>query len=280
MKLLSKKEAIKYLEITNKEFENYHLNSHEIKGQKKGSRWFFSVKKLDEWAFLKKDRTVFLTIEEYKKCFQFAIKMSYSTGATHGAGIRGVRSEMQMADDFILGILAEHGVQKFLSEKYKTKVKLDLDVHAGKITPQDFVSIKSKGKDRECKVGVSIKSSKLKSCYNIIHPIEYENIKRRSDIYIFVRVGLPSDHLFRALREHSFFVNVSKDLEENSKFKKIEKLNKIPVWICGFNYRKDFKKVNEIPGQKFSGAKDYRYVTSVSEMKNSDKDWKSLVSKL
>lgn len=91
-------------------------------------------------------------------------------------------------------------------------------------------------------------------------------------------MGLPSDHLFKILRDHSFFKNVSKFLENSDGFKKIKKLKTIPVWICGITYLSDLEKVTEIPGQKFDNG--HRYVKSVAQMNNSDEDWEELISKL
>ncbi|MEI6191231.1 MAG: hypothetical protein WCP24_02600, partial [bacterium] len=252
----------------------------EISGYKLGSRWYFNKNDLESWNNLKTNRIVNLKLNEYEKCFEFAIKMAYSTKASHGTGIRGVRSEMQMADDFILGILAEHGIQKFLKDRFKTEIKLDLEVHPDHITQQDFDGIYEKGKLRPAKLGIAVKSSKWKSCWNIIAPIEYENKDRKSDVYIFVRVGLPSDHLFRILRDHSFFKNVKDFLEHSDGFRKILELKEIPVWITGFSFYNELEKVKEIPGQKFDGNPNYRYVKSVGKMHNSDEDWKDLLKKV
>lgn len=275
--MLTRKEAIDFLNIPPKNFDNYFKSSKEIIGKKISGRWNFSKADLDNWNKLRRNRTVILSMKEYEACFEFAIKMAYSTKASHGTGIRGVRSEVQMSDDFILGILAEHAVKKFLRKKFNTDVFLDMEVHPANITPQDFVGILDKGKKRNIKLDVAVKSSKMKSCFNIIPPIEYENEIRRSDVYIFARVGLPSDHLFRILREHSFFKKVREFLDANTEFRKIEPLDGIPVWITGFNFHREFKKVTEIPGQKFDG---YRYVVSTSEMHNSKKDWEELIKKL
>ena len=37
-------------------------------------------------------------------------------------GIRGQRTEVQAADDVILGILAEHAIKNFLLKKFSTKI--------------------------------------------------------------------------------------------------------------------------------------------------------------
>lgn len=274
---LTKKEAIAFLNIPEKDFNNYFSNSGEIKGYKKGGRWFFTKDDLVFWNKLKKERTIELALNEYEECFEFAIKMAYSTNASHGTGIRGTRSEVQMADDFILGILAEQGVKKLLKKNFNFNIKLDMAVHPGRITPQDFDGIYENGILRNAKLGVAIKSSKIKSCFNIVPPLEYENADRKSDVYIFVRVGLPSDHLFRILRDHSFFKKVKDFLDGEVGFKKIYPLGKIPIWICGFSYYEELEKVNKIPGQDFEG---YRYVKSVAKMHNSDEDWKNFLKKI
>jgi len=276
-KLLSSKGAIEYLGIEKKEFENYFKFSKEIKGAKENGRFKFKKSDLDSWKKLKKQRTVILSLDEYEKCFEFAIKMAYGTRQSRGTGIRGARSEVQKADDFILGILAEYGVQKFLKQKYKTKVELDTEVHLDHITEQDFIGIKEKGKIRPIKTRVAVKSSKWKNCFNVIDPLEYENPNRKSDVYIFVRVGLPSDHLFRILREHSFFGKVKDFLEKEPDFRKISELKEIPIWIAGFSYHGEFDKVKSIPNQPFE---DWRYVKAVGEMHNSDGAWKKFIKKL
>lgn len=280
MRMINRKEAIDLLGIPEKHFDNYFKNSCEIKGFKRRNRWYFNKQQLLEWNALRRERTVNLTLDEYVTCFDFAIKMAYSASSSHGTGIRGSRSEVQMADDFILGILAEHGIQKFLKEKFDVQIILDLDVHPDHITPQDFDGICVDGVIRNVNLGVAVKASKIKSCFNIIPPIEYENEDRRSDVYLFVRVGLPSDHLFRILRDHSFFKDVADFLDDNDGFRKIEGLKEIPIWICGFSYHDELDRVTKIPGQEFSGKINHRYVKSVANMHNSDEDWINLIEKL
>jgi|TARA_B100000315_G_scaffold244877_1_gene270111 hypothetical protein len=59
------------------------------------------------------------------------------------------------------------------------------------------------------------------------------------------------------------------------------KLNPIDVWICGYSWHRGLEKAQKIPGQKFSEEDtDYRYVKNVKYLKNSDKDWNKLVSRL
>lgn len=275
--MLTRKEAISFLNIPEKNFDNYFKVSHEIAGSKEGNRWKFDQNALSQWATNREYNTVKLSLDVYQECFEFAIKMAYLTNSGHGTGIRGQRSEVQVVDDFILGILAERGVAKFMKEKYETEVGIDMELHPYKITPQDLVSIVHDGLKRPPKLKVGIKSSKVKNCYNIIDPLEYENAERKSDVYIFARVDLPSDHLFRILRDHSFFKTTRKFLEQNENFRKIGTLEAISVWVCGFSYIGEFNKVSEIPNLKFNGK---RYVKCVGEMHHSTEEWIELISNI
>ncbi len=275
--MLTRKEAISFLKIPEKHFDNYFKISKEIAGTKEGNRFKFNQAALTQWAEQRDHNTVKLSLAEYQECFEFAIKMAYSTNSRHGTGIRGQRSEVQMADDFIMGILAERGVAKFMKERFGIDVGLDMEVHPEKITPQDIVYIMNGTKKEPPKLNVGIKSSKMKNCFNIIDPLEYENEERKSDVYIFARVDLPSDHLFRILRDHSFFKTVREFLEKEENFRKIGSLESVPVWVCGFSYSNEFEKVREIPNQKFDGE---RYVKRVGEMHHSAEEWKELVSKM
>jgi len=275
-KLINKKMAIDFLEISEKDFKNYHEFSEEIKGQQINRRWYFDKNILVNWKKLKENRTIYLSIEEYEVCFEFAIKMVY--GGLSLNGIRGQRTEVQAADDVILGILAEHAIKTFLSKKFDTKIKLDEKVHPEEITPQDFDQIKDGNLFRTPKLGVGVKASKMKNAFLVLGSNEFELPERKSDVYIFARVGLPSDHLFRILRDHSFFGKVRKFLDEHVNFRKILKLEEIPVWICGFAYAGELEKVISIPGQEFSNG--HRYVKSVGKLHNSDEEWENLIHKL
>ena len=79
----------------------------------------FKKDKLNQWNELRKG-TANLNIIEYEKCFHFAIKMAYGSGASHGVGIRGVRSEVQMADDFIF----RHSGRTWNSKVFKRGIRI------------------------------------------------------------------------------------------------------------------------------------------------------------
>jgi len=178
---LSRKEAIEYLRIPPKNFDNYFQFSKEIRGFKKGSRWHFNKNELDAWNNLKKKRTVKVTLSEYEKCFEFAIKMVYGGSSLHGMGRQ--RTEVQAADNWISGILVEYALKKFLKRKFNCKIYLDHKVHPGQITPPDITAVSKNGRIRKPKKFIGIKGSKWKSCFLIAD--EHGIPGRSADVYVF-----------------------------------------------------------------------------------------------
>lgn len=266
--VLTKQEAGQYLDIEKKAFDAYTC-AGEITGFKRRKRWYFDKFILDEWQKNRKQNIVFLSIKEYERCFEFAIKVVYGGSSLYQ------RSELEAAEDWISGILAEHAFKRFLRKRFKTQVFLDNKVHPARITAKDIIAIKQKSVKRPPKLFLGIKSSKMKSVYLIAD--EHGQKDRSADVYVFIRVGLPRDHLFRYLRNHSFIRSANKYLTKHQKFKHIAKLKKIPVWTCGFCYASELKKKRSIPGQKFTSLK---YVKSCKDLRKSDKDWQKLIAKL
>ncbi len=275
--LISRRDAIALAGVPEKHFDNYFKSSCEITSYKTGARWMFDRGELIRWTQLKNWSTVELSYDDYKACFEFAFKMAYITNSAHGTGIRGQRSEVQKTDDFILGILAEFGVRRFLLDRFGVEVCLDSEVHPDHITAQDIVGVSENGAVRNPRLNVAVKSSKMKSCWNVIDPLEYEDENRRSEVYIFTRVDLPSDHLFRAVREHRIFDQLHEFLEQNDCFKRLDPLPNPQVWVCGFSRYGEFDRVTSIPGQEFSGA---RYVKSVAAMHKTEADWRDFAERL
>lgn len=266
---LTKREAIEFLNINDKEFDNYLYFSEEIEGFKKSGRWYFEKLKLKEWKDKKRKSTVYLTIKEYERCFEFALKVVYGGAAIYD------RTEMEAADNWITGILAEQGFKKFMKRKFGVNIYLDNVVHPGEITPRDVIAIKKGKHKRPPRIFIGIKSSKMKSAYLIADEHGVEG--RTADVYIFIRVGLPRDHLFRYLRNHSFIKRANNFLKTADGFKSIAKLINVPIWICGYCYGKDLEKKRSIPGQDFDS---FRYVKCCKDLKKSDKDWKKLIGRL
>jgi len=81
---IGSKEAVEYLGIEKKEFDNYFKFSKEIKGVKENGRFKFKKSDLEDWKKLKEERTVVLSLSEYEKCFEFAIKMAYASKQSRG----------------------------------------------------------------------------------------------------------------------------------------------------------------------------------------------------
>jgi len=65
--MMTKKDAIAYLSIPEKDFKNYFESSKEIIGEKIKNRWYFDKYLLNKYKELKIERTVLLDIEQYEK---------------------------------------------------------------------------------------------------------------------------------------------------------------------------------------------------------------------
>ncbi len=269
---LNKKQAIEFLSLDENQFDNYFQKSKEIIGIKNNGKWFFNKNKLEEWNNLKQSRTVKLSLEEYNECIKLAIKRTYSNKAIPSIGNIGIKNEIQTTDDWLFNLLGEYGFKKFLKEKLNVEIKTKDNIHPEYVSQQDIESINN----RKPNLKFSIRSSKYKNCFNLISPTEYEDENKKSDVYIFVRVGLSPDHLFRRQGD-ILFKEIKEFLNSREDFRKIEELKEVEVWICGFTYHNEFEKADNIPGSKFDSPK---YIKSVAEMHNKNEEWKDLLNRL
>ncbi len=261
--------------IDEKCFSNYWTVSEEINSAKIGNRWRIDEGSLDQWLALREQRIVDLATEDYEECFEFALELTYA--GLSRFGMAGQRSEMQVVDNTINGILVERALKYFLERKFGTQIVPDWEVHPGHITPKDIVGVIEGGVRRDPRLFVGVKGSKLKNGYLIAD--EHGMPGRSADIYVFGRTSLPSDHLFRYLRNHSFFADVKGKMERSpGAYKKtLAPLEGLYVWICGFAMAEDLDIVTEIPNQDFGEKK---YVKSVADLRNSDGDWREFCRKL
>ena len=275
MSFLTPDQAIKKINyltkyhVDEKCFHNYWQNSKEIASTKVSNRWRIVESSLEKWVNLRNQRIVELSIKDYEECFEFALELTYSGLSKHG--LSGQRSEMQVVDNVINGILVERSLKYFLSKRFNIEIVPDWDVHPDHITPQDIVGVTENGVQKKPSIFVGVKGSKLKNAYLIAD--EHGMPGRSADVYIFGRVNLASDHLFRYLSEHSFFAEVKKKMEVNPAYYKqiLTPLRDLYVWICGYVKAGELEQVTEIPGQDFEGR--IKFVKSVANLKNNDEDW-------
>lgn len=277
-RILTKKQAIEFLNLDEKMFDNYFKNAYEFQCQtRQGNRGAF---KFDEDELLKwkenyELRTIKLTFEDYALCLDFALAQHFRGYVMSDWGTARQREFGQKITNWIKGQLAEVAVKIFFEKEFNFKVELDFSIYE-EIVAQDIIGIFDAGKIREPKAGVGIKASKPKSAYLVLSENEVILPERRSDVYILCRPDIPDDHLLRITRDE-----IIKAIENQPHYpsykEKIPFFENIPCEIAGYCWTNELEKVNSIPGQEFDGV---RFVKKSGLLHRGRKDWEDLLKQL
>lgn len=274
---LTRREAIQFLELDDKTFENYFKSAGEFDclPRKKGERYFFSQNNLQDWLDSYKWRLISLNIKDYQLCLDFALAQHFRGYVLSDWGTARQREFGQKLTNWVKGQLAEVAVMKFFEEKFGINIELDFGIHDN-IVPQDIIGILDKGKSKEPKIGVGIKASKPKSAYLVLSENEVLLPERRSDVYILCRPNIPDDHLLRATK--STIEKLVKDQQHYRSYKDvIPHFENIPCEIAGWCDIDELEKTKSIPGVDFNGI---RFVKKSGELHKDKKSWLSLIKKL
>ena len=277
-KLLSKKDAIAFLGLDEKTFENYFKNALEfpcLERVGKG-RFYFEEETLKKWKSGLAWRTVELDKKDYALALDFALAMHFRSYVQSDFGTGRQREFGQKITNWVKGQLGEIAVKKFLKREFNIEVFLDLNVH-DEIVPQDIVGILENGEVRPPHIGIGIKSSKPKNAFLILGANEITIPTRRSDVYIYVRPNIPDDHLLRVTNEQ--VVALVQNQPHYSSYKDmIPFFDTISCEIAGWCSYTELEEVTSIPGQEFEGGT--RFVRPSGLLKKSKEDWQSLIKRL
>ncbi|MDP3962527.1 MAG: hypothetical protein Q8Q03_01520 [bacterium] len=277
-KIFSKKEAIEYLGLDDKTFDNYFKNAAEFPCLDRNGgrgRFYFDENILCKWKEGLAWRTVELDKEDYALCLDFSLAMHFINYVQSDFGTGRQREFGQKITNWVKGQLGEVAVKKFFKREFGINIELDFDIR-DEIVLQDITGVENNGEMRAPKIGVGIKSSKPKNAFLILGENEIKIKERRSDIYIYCRPNIPDDHLLRIAKKE---INVIvKDKPHYSKYKDImpDFIN-IPCEVVGWCYYSDLKEVKEIPGQVFDGI---RFVKESGLLRKSKSDWQKLIKQL
>lgn len=277
-KKLTKKEAVKFLGLDEKTFENYFKNAEEFRCLERWGgrgRYFFDQEELERWMRGYKWRTVELGFEDYVLCLDFALAQHFRGYVLSDWGTGRQREFGQKVTNWVKGQLAEVAVKKFLKKEFGIEVELDFRIYE-QIVPQDIIGVIESGKKREPRIGIGIKSSKPKSAYLVLSENEVVLPERRSDVYLLCRPDIPDDHLLRLGRDQ--IVEAVKNQQHYARYK-----NEIPYFgnmfceVAGWCRIEELEKVTEIPGQKFTGI---RFVKKSGELHKDNESWEELLEEL
>lgn len=276
--VLTKREAIEFLALDEKVFENFFKNAGEflpLPRENGRGRFYFNKSELQKWLDDYKRRSIELNIDDYKLCLDFALAQHFRGYVLSDWGTARQREFGQKITNWVKGQLAEVAVKKFFLRDFGLDITLDFGIHSA-IVPQDIIGINSNGKDREPKVGIGIKSSKPKSAYLVLGDNEITIKERRSDYYIFCRPDIPDDHLLRITKDR--IKELVKGEEHYPVYEaEIPGFENMYCEIAGWCSIDELEKVTSIPGQDFDG---FRHVKQSGLLHKDEKSWRKLIAKL
>ncbi|PIN98088.1 MAG: hypothetical protein COT90_05880 [Candidatus Diapherotrites archaeon CG10_big_fil_rev_8_21_14_0_10_31_34] len=272
------KEAIKYLGVS----KSLLQNSKEIMPFKIGGRIFCSKQELASWKEKREKRTFYLILEDYARCFDFAVAMYYKGYTVVDWGTARKREAGQNLTNWIRGQLGEIAVQKFFKKNFNLEVELDFDLHK-EIVPQDIIGVKEGTAFRNPKTKVAIKATKFQNSYLILGTADVEPENRKSDIYILTRIDLPDDHLLRIAKDELEEL-LKKQKHFDSYKNKLSGFKPIPCEVVGFAYRQELEKIDNTEQlAKILGTRNpsgARYVKVAGKLRDSIEEWKQIIKKL
>ena len=117
--ILTKKEAIQFLKLDDKIFDNYFKNAGEFPCIKRAGRGRFMFDKLalQKWKDNLVWRTVELTKEDYALCLDFALAIHFKEYVLSDFGSGRQREFGQKITNWVKGQLGELAVQKFFKKE-------------------------------------------------------------------------------------------------------------------------------------------------------------------
>lgn len=273
--VLTKKEALEFVGLDERTFDNYFKNAGEFPCLKRSGRgrFLFDQAVLEKWKAGIKWRTFELTIEDYALCLDFALAQHFRGYVISDWGTGRQREFGQKITNWVKGQLGEVAVKKFFQKEFNFNVELDFDIYE-KIVAQDIIAVVEKGAKRKPRIGVGIKSSKPKSAYLVLSPNEIKIEGRRSDVYIYCRPDIPDDHLLRVSKKE--LIELVKGKPHYSRYKDLmPDFTNIPCEVAGWCRTEELEEVTNIPGQEFENGP--RFVKKSGALHREREDWEKLI---
>lgn len=276
--ILKRKEAIKFIDLDDKTFDNYFKEAGEFSClPRKSDRgpYYFEKEKLLKWKENYDWRMIELTIDDYALCLDFALAQHFRSYVLSDWGTGRQREFGQKISNWIKGQIAELATKKFLRDKFNTDIDLDFEIH-NEIVPQDVIGIKAGDSYREAKIGIGIKATKPKSAYLILGKNEVEIADRQSEVYILCRPALPDDHLLQIAKPE-----IIKYIESQPHYHKyksyIQNFTNIRCEIVGWCEFNELQEITKISGYNFGSP---RLVKKSGELHKDVASWQRLIKRI
>jgi len=255
-----------YLSLPQKAVENF-VKAQEISRVKVGRYWTIDKASLDIWKTDYDTRLVPLVAEDYRTCLNFSIRSHYGGFAMTNFGTRTQRDVGQFLFNSVQGKLGEIAVQKFL-QRFGINITLDFDVR-GVVVGQDITEIRRGRVANPPGIRVGIKSTKERNMFLAVPQNEVDLSERSSDVYILVRVALPSDHFLRYVKDFNGLSEVHNIIPD---------FEPITAEIAGFTYKSDLQgPTQQILGQDLAKP---NYFALTGSLRKSDSEWRELIGRL
>lgn len=257
--------------IDDKVLENWLEKSGEVKLIRLNGRKGFDNQDVDKFIVKIKKSTVYLDINDYLECFEFAVR-AYYNGMTRSDFNRGKQRDLgEYLTNQIIGKLGEIGLKKLL-QNIGLAIKLDFDI-TGTIPCQDITQISTRPRVwNNPKLKVSIKSTKYKNYLLAIPESEAHLRDRKSDIYVLSLVGLSQDHILRLIK-------ITKAKFIGTYLDSIPDFAEIPCRIAGWITHRDLTKTRALTGDEINTVYKIRMDSDNYIKTNSDlsSDWQKFV---
>lgn len=271
------REASEYCGIPKKYLENYVFKAGEMKATKIRGRWRISRREFDEWKRNRDFRLARLSMEEYFKAFEFAVRVFYQGGSgTVEWGTTKRRDVGEFIANQTGGKLGELAFAKFMRAHFGIGIELSFLIER-EIPGQDIIKVirieKEKEIVRNSKIKVSIKTTKMQNFNLWVVEEEIEN----SDVFVLCRVELPSDQLLRIVRDYEQISPV-RDL--------IPEPTEIIAEVAGFVWRKELQakgatmEMIGADGKVVQMLRRPQFVMLSGELRKSKEDWEYLANAL
>jgi len=231
-------------------------------------------------------RAVVLTREDYKKSVKFALSLWYAGKPKGDWRITGTKRDLGgYITNWAEGKLAEVAFGKFLESNWGVKAELDFGVYPGAqaVDRGDIVAVEIGGVKQTPGIKIDVKSTKPASLWAMVDLREFNS--RHYDAYVWVKVGLPLNHLARPVFEAVKNRNLT---EIESRIPSLEQIN---AEIAGFAYREEVEKWRVFrrgeavpdparPKKKLFTPKTDNKAAPLTSLRNSDEEWRELVGKI
>lgn len=131
-KIISKKEAVNFLGLDEKAFDNFFKNADEFKNiprENGRGRFLFEEKELRQWLEGYRWRTVQLNVDDYALCLDFALAQHFRGYVLSDWGSARQREFGQKITNWVKGQLAEVAVKKFFKSEFGINIELDFRIY-------------------------------------------------------------------------------------------------------------------------------------------------------